>query len=179
MDTRVEEVNFNEGVTLDLGTLTQYDGTGKCGFLRTWNIKYSKAPFYEDQDDDFEDYEQVDKWVQKMEMDWGTSRTLLSTANCMEILRNCGVYWSDCGEYEESFELDDNEEEDWWSDNEVEDVLNNSDGGEAEAVEVDSGKNGVKEDLETVKEQIHQDLANMSLSVNCVGEDEESDGWVW
>ena len=33
MDTRVEEINLHEGVTLDLETLTQYDGTGKCGYL--------------------------------------------------------------------------------------------------------------------------------------------------
>ena len=60
MDTRVEEVNLYEGVTLDLRTLTQYDGTGKCGFLKIWNIKYSKAPFFEDEDDDYEDYEDDD-----------------------------------------------------------------------------------------------------------------------
>ena len=128
MDTRAEEVCLYEGVTLDWGTLTQYkyDGTGKCGYLRTWNIN---------------------AWCD---------------------------YLSDYEEDEESLELDDNEEED--SDNEVEDVLNNSDSEGAEAAEVDSGKSDVKEDLEITKEQIQQDLANMSLSVNCIGEDEESDG---
>ena len=127
MDTRVKEVNLYEGVTLDLETLTQYDGTGKCEFLRTWNLrtwKRIKAPHFEppifDEEDDFEDYELVDKWVQRMEMDWGTSREFLggigntARSSYMEILRNWRDFWSDYSdyeEYEESFEPDDSEEE--------------------------------------------------------------------
>ena len=91
----------------------------------------------------------------------------------MEILRNWRDFWSDYSdyeEYEETFELDDSEEE--------KDALK-SDIEEVEAAEVNSGKNDLKEDSETIIEQTHQDLGNMSLSVNCVGQDEESDGWVW
>ena len=98
MDTRVWEVNLHEGVTLDLETLTQYDGTGKCEFLRTWNIKLGK-------------------------------------------------------EYEECFEVDENEEEDGLnSDNEVENELIHANGKE----EIDFGDNVVNE---TTEEQHSQDLA--------------------
>ena len=163
-----------EGVTLDLETLTQYDGTGKCEFLRTWNLKHSKAPYFEppifDEEDNFEDYELVGKWVQRMEMDWGRRVWNAARSNYMEILRNWRDFWSDYSDYEESFEPDDSEEE--------KDALN-SDSEEMGVAEVDSGKNDLKEDSETIIEQTHQDLANMSVSVNCVGQDEESDGWVW
>ena len=162
-----------EGVTLDLETLTQYDGTGKCEFLRTWNLKHSKAYFEPpifDEEDNFEDYELVGKWVQRMEMDWGRRVWNAARSNYMEILRNWRDFWSDYSDYEESFEPDDSEEE--------KDALN-SDSEEMGVAEVDSGKNDLKEDSETIIEQTHQDLANMSVSVNCVGQDEESDGWVW
>ena len=88
MDSRVEEVNLYEGVTMDLETLTQYDGTGKCDFLRTWNIKCNNTPWSEDKDqeDDFEDCNQVAKWVMEMEIGWGTG-LFASIANYIEIVK--------------------------------------------------------------------------------------------
>ena len=104
MDTRVEEVNLYEGVTLDLGTLAQYDGTGKCGYLRTWNNWNINA----------------DGMGHKS----GYRVNLVRSLHYMEIHDgDWRDYLSDYEEDEESLELDDNEEED--SDNEVEDVLNN------------------------------------------------------
>ena len=166
MDTRVEEINLHEGVTLDLETLTQYDGTGKCEFLRTWNIKCNNLPWLEDQEDAFEDYNYLDEWVEKLEVNWMMNRYSL-IANYIEIYIDPAHNYSDTsvalsyfdiyGEDEESFEVDDNEEDDSLnSDDEVENVLNND--SEEEEAGVDSVKNDVKEDLEIVKKQIHQDV---------------------
>ena len=149
MDTRVEEINLHEGVTLDLETLTQYDGTGKCGFLRTWNIKCNN--WLEDQEDDFEEYEKVEKWRAEMHKNWGSWGTcrLGSIPNYIEFIRD----WSDIFEYEESFEVDENEEEDGLnSDNEVENELKHPNGEE----EIDFGDKVVNE---TTEEKNPHDLA--------------------
>ena len=140
MDTRVDEVHLYKDVTLDLETLTQYDGTGNCGFLRTEN--------------GFGDVYKVIEWVGKMEMNWGAVGKLLVSGNYIDISRG---YDDDItfdssdtsGEDEESFEM---EEDALNSDDEGEDELNSD---SEEEAEVDSGKNNVKEDLQTTKEQNH------------------------
>ena len=139
MDTRVDEVHLYKDVTLDLETLTQYDGTGNCGFLRTEN--------------GFGDVYKVIEWVGKMEMNWGAVGKLLVSGNYIDISRG---YDDDItfdssdtsGEDEESFEM---EEDAMNSDDEGEDELNS----DSEEADVDSGKNEVQEDLQTVKEQNH------------------------
>ena len=144
MDTRVDEVHLYKNVTLDLETLTQYDGTGNCGFLR--------------KEDGFGDVHKVIEWVGKMEMNWGAVGKLLVSGNYIDISRG---YDDDItfdssdtsGEDEESLEM---EEDALNSDDEGEDELNSD---SEEEAEVDSGKNNVKEDLQTVKEQNqHQDV---------------------
>ena len=155
MDTRVEEVNFHEGVTLDLETLTQYDGTGKCGFLRTWNIKCNN--WLEDEEEDFEEYEKVEKWRAEMHKNWGSWGTcrLGSIPNYIAFIRDYEDDLSDIyeGEYEESFEVDENEEEDGLnSDNEVENELKHPNGEE----EIDFGDKVVNE---TTEEKNPHDLA--------------------
>ena len=117
MDTRVEEVYLYEDVTLDLGKLTQYDGTGKCELLRTWNIKCDNTFWLENQDHGFEDCEKVYKWVGKMEKDWGTWGLGGSIANYIEILRDYEDPWSLL-----YLEVDENEEDALNSGNEVEEI---------------------------------------------------------
>ena len=133
-----------------------YDGTGKCDFLTTWNIKCNNTPWSEDEDqeDDFEDCNQVAKWVMEMEIGWGTG-LFASIANYIEIVRDYHHPWyeyaydEEYGEYEESFEADEKEEEDGLNrDNQVE-----KENGEAE---IDFGNNVVNVPTE---EQIHHDLA--------------------
>ena len=36
MDTRVKQVELRKGVTLDMDTLTQYDGKGECEWVELW-----------------------------------------------------------------------------------------------------------------------------------------------
>ena len=144
MDSRVEEVNLYEGVTMDLEILTEYDGAGKCGLLRTWNIKCNYTYWLEDenenQEDGFEDYEKVEKWKGKMENDWGLF-WLSSIANYIEIIRDYEDPSDIYGEAEESSEVGLTEEEDGLnSDNEVE--------------EIDFGSNVVNVVNETTEEHI-------------------------